>query len=50
MTAECEQGLIDSLHWLFLGVTSSGHYVFRDEDRSYLYIPADKKNKLLRIK
>lgn len=50
MTSECEQGLIDSLHWLFWGVTSSGQYVFRDEDRNYLYIPGAKKNKLVCIK
>lgn len=50
MTINREDELINILTWLFLGVTSSGHFVFRDEDRNYLYIPADKKNKLVCIK
>lgn len=45
-----EDELIRNLHWIFFGVTASGQYVFRDEDRGYLYIPGAKKNKLVCIK
>lgn len=45
-----EEELLKGRKWHFLGVTSSGHFVYRDEAREYLYIPADKKNKLVRIK
>ena len=49
MISSHEDELINNLHWLFFGVTSSGQFVFRDEERNYLYIPAAKKNKLMRI-
>jgi hypothetical protein len=45
-----EDELLNGLQWHFLGVTSSGYFVYRDEAREYLYIPADKKNKLVRIR